>query len=70
MGSIIQNTGPFFLGGDPWRPAGGFDGYVDEFKFHNRALTTDEIGASVPLPLPLTLFPSPSLTQAQAQTQT
>ena len=32
VGSIIQNTGPFFLGGDPWRPAGGFDGYVDEFK--------------------------------------
>jgi hypothetical protein len=46
VGSIIQNTGPFFLGGDPWRPAGGFDGYIDEFKFHNRALTTDEIGAT------------------------
>lgn len=46
VGSIVQNTGPFFLGGDPWRPAGGFDGYIDEFKFYSRALTTDEIGAS------------------------
>ena len=46
VGSIVHNNGPFFLGGDPWRPAGGFDGFVDEFKFYGRALTTDEIQAA------------------------
>merc|ERR1719502_1645353 len=46
VGSIVHNNGPFFLGGDPWRPAGGFSGFIDEFKFYGRALTTDEIGAS------------------------
>jgi hypothetical protein len=45
-GTIVHNNGPFFLGGDPWRPAGGFDGFVDEFKFYGRALTTDEIQAA------------------------
>jgi len=46
VGSVVHNNGPFFLGGDPWRPAGGFDGFIDEFKFYSRALTTDEIQAS------------------------
>ena len=45
-GTIVQNTGPLFLGGDPWRPAGGFDGFIDEFKFYGRALTTDEVQAA------------------------
>ena len=45
VGSIVHNTGPFFIGGDPWRPSGGFDGFIDEFKFFSRALTTDEIQA-------------------------
>lgn len=45
VGTIVHNTGPIFLGGDPWRPAGGFDGFIDEFKFYGRALTTDEIQA-------------------------
>jgi hypothetical protein len=46
VGSIVHNNGPFFLGGDPWRPSGGFDGFIDEFKFYGRALTTDEIQAA------------------------
>lgn len=46
VGSIVHNSGPFFLGGDPWRPAGGFDGFIDEFKFYGRALTTDEVQAA------------------------
>ena len=41
----MHNTGPFFIGGDPWRPAGGFDGFLDEFRFYSRALSTDEIQA-------------------------
>jgi len=45
-GTIVHNNGPFFLGGDPWRPSGGFDGFIDEFKFHGRALTTDEVQAA------------------------
>lgn len=44
VGTIVHNTGSFYLGGDPWRK-GGFDGFVDEFKYYNRALTTDEIQA-------------------------
>jgi len=47
VGSIVHNNGPFFLGGDPWRPAGGFDGFIDEFKYYGRALTTDEVQAAV-----------------------
>ncbi|KAL1528661.1 hypothetical protein AB1Y20_009998 [Prymnesium parvum] len=46
VGTILQNTGPLFLGGDPWRSTGGFDGYIDEFKFYSRALTTDEVQAA------------------------
>ena len=46
VGTIVHNNGPFFLGGDPWRPSGGFDGFIDEFKFYGRALTTDEIQAT------------------------
>ena len=46
VGTIVHNSGPFFLGGDPWRPAGGLDGFIDEFKFYGRALTTDEIQAA------------------------
>jgi len=46
VGTILQNTGPVFLGGDPWRPTGGFDGYIDEYKMYNRALTTDEVQAA------------------------
>jgi len=46
VGTILQNTGPLFLGGDPWRSTGGFDGYVDEAKLYSRALTTDEIQAA------------------------
>lgn len=45
VGTIVQNSGPLRLGGDPWRPAGGFDGYIDEFKLYDRALATDEIQA-------------------------
>ncbi len=46
VGTIVHNNGPVFLGGDPWRPAGGFDGFIDEFKFYGRALTTDEVQAA------------------------
>lgn len=46
VGTIVHNNGPFFLGGDPWRPSGGFDGFIDEFKFYGRALTTDEVQAA------------------------
>ena len=42
---------PFFIGGDPWRPAGGFDGYLDEFRFYQRALSTDEIQAEASIAL-------------------
>ena len=45
VGTIVQNVGPMRIGGDPWRPAGGMGGYVDEFKLHGRALSTDEIQA-------------------------
>ena len=44
-GAIEHNTGPIYLGGDPWRPGQGFDGYIDEFKYFVRALRTDEIQA-------------------------
>ena len=46
VGSIVHNNGPFFLGGDLWRPAGGFDGFVDEFKSYGRALTTTRSSAA------------------------
>jgi len=46
VGTIVHNNGPFFIGGDPWRAAGGVDAFVDEFKFYGRALTTDEIQAA------------------------
>lgn len=44
-GAILHNTGPIYLGGDPWRAGQGFDGYLDEFKYYTRALGTDEIQA-------------------------
>jgi len=44
VGTIVHNTGPIYIGGDPWRQ-GGMDGFVDEFKLYNRALTNDEIQA-------------------------
>ena len=45
VGTIVHNTGPFYLGGDPWRK-GGVDGFIDEFKLYNRALMTNEIQAN------------------------
>ena len=44
VGTIVHNTGPLYLGGDPWRK-GGMDGFIDEFKLYSRALTPDEIQA-------------------------
>jgi len=44
VGTIVHNTGPLYLGGDPWRK-GSMDGFVDEFKMYSRALTLDEIQA-------------------------
>lgn len=49
VGTILQNTGPLRVGGDPWRPAGGFEGLVDELRLHARALSTDEIQAAAAL---------------------
>jgi hypothetical protein len=45
IGTPIMNQGPMYVGNDPWRPAGGIAGYVDELKFYSRALTTDEVQA-------------------------
>lgn len=42
-GTPIMNKGPIYLGNDPWRPAGGMNGYLDEVRYYSRALTTDEI---------------------------
>jgi len=44
-GTPIFNKGPMYLGNDPWRPAGGVNGYIDEVHYYSRALTTDEIQA-------------------------
>jgi hypothetical protein len=45
VGRTVVNKGPIYLGNDPWRPAGGMSGYIDEFRYYARALSTDEIQA-------------------------
>lgn len=44
-GRTVVNKGPIYVGNDPWRPSGGMAGYIDEFKYYARAMTTDEIQA-------------------------
>jgi hypothetical protein len=45
VGTVTLNSGPVYVGSDPWRPSGGTPSYIDEFKLFTRALTTDEIQA-------------------------
>jgi len=45
-GTIVHNTGPLRIGGDPWRPSGGVSGFIDEVTFLSRAIGTDEIQAA------------------------
>jgi hypothetical protein len=43
IGTPILNKGPMYVGSDPWRPAGGINGYIDELRYYTRVLSTDEI---------------------------
>lgn len=43
VGRTVINKGPIYLGNDPWRPSGGMSGYIDDFRYYSRSLTTDEI---------------------------
>lgn len=45
IGTPIHNQGPIYVGNDPWRPAGGIAGFVDELRYYARSLTVDEIQA-------------------------
>jgi hypothetical protein len=40
-GTSIMNTGPFYVGGDPWYS--NFGGYIDEFHIYQKALDGNEI---------------------------
>jgi hypothetical protein len=43
VGTPIVNHGSIFVGNDPWRPAGGIAGYVDDLSYYSRVLSVDEI---------------------------
>eukprot|EP00299_Pterocystis_sp_00344_P008086 c2920_g1_i1.p1 GENE.c2920_g1_i1~~c2920_g1_i1.p1 ORF type:complete len:574 (+),score=112.74 c2920_g1_i1:59-1723(+) len=45
IGTPMMNQGPLYVGNDPWRPAGGIAGFVDELRYYSRSLTVDEIQA-------------------------
>lgn len=51
IGNIISNEGPLYVGHDPWRPGTGTASFVDELRFYNHALHTDEIQAQAQLAL-------------------
>lgn len=45
IGNVQLNSGPVFVGNDPWRPYGGVDANIDELRIYNRNLSPDEIQA-------------------------
>jgi len=45
VGTPIVNHGSMYVGNDPWRPAGGIAGYIDELRYYSRVLSVDEIQA-------------------------
>merc|ERR1711998_23930 len=51
VGNVVLNTGPIFVGNDPWRPYGGTDANIDELRIYNRNLSPDEIQAQAAMAL-------------------
>eukprot|EP00300_Choanocystis_sp_HF-7_P004963 c13804_g1_i1.p1 GENE.c13804_g1_i1~~c13804_g1_i1.p1 ORF type:complete len:562 (-),score=114.79 c13804_g1_i1:43-1728(-) len=51
IGNIVTNEGPMYVGHDPWRPGTGTASFVDELRFYNHVLHTDEIQAQAQLAL-------------------